>query len=763
MLSCSYTKQNADPNTIIIEGIKKEITGAIDSVKCSQTLTELISNGFTEIAFAIMDDSLNHDSSVNTKLWFAKLCADNGNFEKSIDYIKNVHSKALIFELLDIKVAFALNKMDSLASRVLLDSMANELHYAYTPEREIEYLIQKGYHLHNSKRFDSAITTLKSAIDTFSLHHLDSVYLARIYRKLGNSYNDLTRNTIEPNKAKAPLFINCVSYYRKEREIIGRRHEPNKDIGNLIANGMVLINVSIDSYRSFHLQALNNIITAIDTDYLVTRDPVYASVCFNHLCPEIKHFDTPEKILADSLIDLNQRLLMQKAILSLCSAKGQDIKLCFPQGNYKYKFGNAQKDTSNHISAVDLANISNLTKYSDLQAFRQLRMIYGTNAPIVIKYWALLHEIRLLGIYTHNEYCRTIAEQQLSKYKVFFSPIHNCVHPFKITQSDINKLVSYCKQNATTIYDYQIIYETDLAHLITLKFDSSGLYTYQSVLAKDFPANWLTILNKYVLTDSIQPYCKLAVKLYFTLNLNTASTTNIIISPCEQLEQFPIDALVTDATDHYKWQQAHFFFDRYNTRYVANLENLLSETPFSSDKKTINILFSKEDNSTLSSNQTLIDDLTRKYSAVSNRTDDYSILHIMDHTQTDVDGNLYFGIPSNTVSIFSGNYHPHLAVLHGCRSGNGNFISTEGYLSLTRMFLYGGTNSVINSCWNADNASSVGLFEIFYNNMVSGTSLTKSLHNAQMTVKNSPVYAEWASPYYWANWKLTGQDLTFPN
>lgn len=99
-----------------------------------------------------------------------------------------------------------------------------------------------------------------------------------------------------------------------------------------------------------------------------------------------------------------------------------------------------------------------------------LGMIYGNDAPIVIKYWALLHEIRLLGICTHNEYCRTIAEQQLSKYKVFFSPIRNCVYPFKLTQSDINKLVSYCKQNATTITFLLV----DAPGMIWFKYRSPG-------------------------------------------------------------------------------------------------------------------------------------------------------------------------------------------------------------------------------------------------------------------------------------------------
>ena len=762
MLSCSQPKQDANQNSIAIQQITNEINAALDSIKKDESLNELISEGFTELGFKIMDDSLKVDSSIERKIRYSQLCINNGDFEQGLKYIHNAYSTKYNFELLDIKAAAALNKTDT-AARALLDDMAKDLAASYSPARQIEYLIQKGYYLHNCKHYDSAIATLNDAIDTCKRYQIDSIYLARIYRKLGNCYNDLTRNKIEPNKTKDPIYINGMSCYAKEKEILDtRKTEYNKAIGNQITTGMLMVNVSVDSYRCYHLEALKNVITAFDTDYLITKDPVYASVCFNHLSADnFGNFTATDKRLADSLIDLNQALITQKAIISFYSAYGFDIQLCFPQSSYKYLYSNSFKDTFYKASPLDLINCSNLTKYSNLQPLCRLKEAYATNAQQVINCWALLHEIKLLGISRHNGYYENTAQQLLSRYSGLFEPINSCIHHKKLNDADITKLTQYCIANSTTIYDYQLFYGNSHAYLITIMVDALGLHINQTIEGKDFPLKELTALNSYMLTDSIAAYGRLAAELYGTLGLSKIKTSKVIICAAEQLERLPFEALATSNQVALKWDQINYFFDDHSIRYIPNIENLLNEHPIQTTNERINVLFSNADNFVLPYNEKLIKNLNENYYTVLNSANDFPILHIMSHTRKDETGNIQFETQTDTVSIFSGNYAPELAVLHGCNSGAGNYVNNEGFMSLSRMFLYNRTKSVINSYWNVDNGSSAELFMSFYGEVAKGKSIGYALHTSQMMIKNNPVNVEWHSPFYWANWKLIGADLIF--
>jgi hypothetical protein len=134
---------------------------------------------------------------------------------------------------------------------------------------------------------------------------------------------------------------------------------------------------------------------------------------------------------------------------------------------------------------------------------------------------------------------------------------------------------------------------------------------------------------------------------------------------------------------------------------------------------------------------------------------------VIAHTQLDRVKNVKFALEKDTISIYSNRLNPDLAIMHGCQSGAGIKLGREGLMSLPRMFLYNGSKSTISSFWDADNESSVEMFKVFYDQLSKGEAVSKALYNAQISIKNSTTYSEWASPYYWANWRVMGKDLAF--
>jgi CHAT domain-containing protein len=135
------------------------------------------------------------------------------------------------------------------------------------------------------------------------------------------------------------------------------------------------------------------------------------------------------------------------------------------------------------------------------------------------------------------------------------------------------------------------------------------------------------------------------------------------------------------------------------------------------------------------------------------------ILHLISHTKPDVHA-VKFLFDKDTISLNTNGLRPDMAILHGCRSSSGKLVFS-GYLSLDRTFLFSGTKAVISSYWDADNASSVFYFKEFYKHLMAGKSTSESMYSAQKAVRNNPKYVEWSKPFYWAGWRLIGQDLVF--
>ena len=99
--------------------------------------------------------------------------------------------------------------------------------------------------------------------------------------------------------------------------------------------------------------------------------------------------------------------------------------------------------------------------------------------------------------------------------------------------------------------------------------------------------------------------------------------------------------------------------------------------------------------------------------------------------------------------------HVQLMALSTCNSAPddvGNLsLYTESSWDMTTAFKLAGTQTILYSLWNIDDASSAALMENFYRNMATGLTLKESLKSAQLYLQSLP---QWSHPRYWASFVL---------
>lgn len=99
-----------------------------------------------------------------------------------------------------------------------------------------------------------------------------------------------------------------------------------------------------------------------------------------------------------------------------------------------------------------------------------------------------------------------------------------------------------------------------------------------------------------------------------------------------------------------------------------------------------------------------------------------------------------------------------LVFLSGCETGVGAAWATvdgrgENQTTLERALLYAGAANVVATLWPIDDRGAAEIAEQFYRSDDPGEAPSARLSRAQRSLLNSP---RWASPYYWAGYRLSG-------
>jgi CHAT domain-containing protein/tetratricopeptide (TPR) repeat protein len=97
-----------------------------------------------------------------------------------------------------------------------------------------------------------------------------------------------------------------------------------------------------------------------------------------------------------------------------------------------------------------------------------------------------------------------------------------------------------------------------------------------------------------------------------------------------------------------------------------------------------------------------------------------------------------------------------LVVLSGCRTALGKEIRGEGFVGLTRAFLYAGAARVIASLWKVEDRATAELMSRLYGGILSGEKLrpAAALRAAQISMWKQK---QWQAPYYWSGFVLQGE------
>lgn len=104
--------------------------------------------------------------------------------------------------------------------------------------------------------------------------------------------------------------------------------------------------------------------------------------------------------------------------------------------------------------------------------------------------------------------------------------------------------------------------------------------------------------------------------------------------------------------------------------------------------------------------------------------------------------------------IYQSKAKTELAVLSGCHSGAGKFIQNEGTFGFAHAFLYSGTPSIIYSLWEASDAGSKKIMQMFYSHLksIGGQDYSKAL-----TLAKRQHLKKYYLPANWGNFVINSK------
>jgi CHAT domain-containing protein len=159
--------------------------------------------------------------------------------------------------------------------------------------------------------------------------------------------------------------------------------------------------------------------------------------------------------------------------------------------------------------------------------------------------------------------------------------------------------------------------------------------------------------------------------------------------------------------------------------------------------------------------------LANKANATSPDLGDYRIVHFATHGLINTRHPELSGIVLSLVDdhgeaidgflrlheIYNLKLNADLVVLSACQTALGKEIKGEGFIGLSRGFMYAGAPRVVASLWRIDDRATAELVGLFYQAMLEKKlPAAAALKHAQKEMSK-----KWPSPYYWAGFTLQGE------
>lgn len=157
--------------------------------------------------------------------------------------------------------------------------------------------------------------------------------------------------------------------------------------------------------------------------------------------------------------------------------------------------------------------------------------------------------------------------------------------------------------------------------------------------------------------------------------------------------------------------------------------------------------------------------------ATSPQVNRYRIIHFSTHALLNNDHPDLSGIVLSLVNergvpqdgflqlyeIYNLKLQADLVVLSACQTAIGRDVKGEGMLSLTRGFMYAGSQRVAATLWEVDDEATTELMRRFYQNMFRAPRLSPAaaLRQAQLSMRERK--DRWSNPFYWAGFIVQGE------
>lgn len=149
--------------------------------------------------------------------------------------------------------------------------------------------------------------------------------------------------------------------------------------------------------------------------------------------------------------------------------------------------------------------------------------------------------------------------------------------------------------------------------------------------------------------------------------------------------------------------------------------------------------------------------------------DNYQILHFATHGLTNREQPELSGLALSQFNvhgqpldgflrlheIYNLHLSAELVVLSACQTGIGREVRGEGFLGLTRGFIYAGAPRLVVSLWSVADLGTAELMKRFYWNLLEAQAPPAlALRAAQLAMLEAP---RWQHPYYWAGFVFQGE------
>ena len=166
-------------------------------------------------------------------------------------------------------------------------------------------------------------------------------------------------------------------------------------------------------------------------------------------------------------------------------------------------------------------------------------------------------------------------------------------------------------------------------------------------------------------------------------------------------------------------------------------------------------------------NQFIIDKIASEFNDKSEffeKFEDSDVIHIATHSISYDDNpmNSFISLGNagiiTVADIISSQISPEMVVLSSCKSGAGNFVGGDGYLSLAKAFSISGCPTTILSQWNVSDKSNADIINGFYTGINRNQTISEAIRTAQLTYLSNQSDPLWQHPYFWAMYQVNGFD-----